>query len=329
METEYYHHIARQYFRGEASAAEETELNNWLQVAEEHRRLFATWRLEWHQQAITDASPKTSAAWARMQTRMQSPHQQVSRFPRPRVWYSVAAVALLFVGVALWLLLPDTDNPIYTSGEKQTITLLPDDSCIQCTGAKSEDICTAKGQKQTLVLPDGSKVIMEEETTLSYDFRDTKRQVAFAGNADFEVARDMLCPFTVRVDEYSVTVVGTRFTLFAKPGEWQYIISLQEGSVKVGYKNDTILMSPSETLRFYPKKEKFMYDINGLLGNVLQQLEAIYNIRFVLADKSLADEPVYYAVEVGTTIDEIMDALQTLLPITIHRQGSTYTISRK
>lgn len=72
-----------------------------------------------------------------------------------------------------------------------------------------------------------------------------------------------------------------------------------------------------------------MYDVNGLLGNVLQQLEAIYNVRFVLADKSLADEPVYYAVEMGTTIDEIADVLQTLLPITIHRKGSTYTISRK
>lgn len=329
METEYYHHIARQYFRGEASPAQETELNNWLQVAEEHRQLFATWRPEWHQQALTDASPKTSAAWAKMQTRMQSPHQQVSRFPRPRVWYSVAAVALLLVGVALWLLRPDTDKSIYTSAEKQAITLLPDDSCIRCTGAKSEDICTAKGQKQTLVLPDGSMVIMEEETTLSYDFSGTKRQVTFAGKADFEVAKDTLCPFTVRVGEYSVTVVGTRFTLCAKPDEWQYIISLQEGSVKVGYKNDTILMSPSETLRFYPKKEKFMYDINGLLGNVLQQLEAIYNVRFVLADESLADEPVYYAVEVGTNIDEIVDALQTLLPITIHRQGNTYTISRK
>ena len=254
METEYYHHIARQYFRGEASPAQETELNNWLQVAEEHRQLFATWRSEWHQQALAETSPKTSAAWAKMQTRMQSPHQVVSRFPHPHVWYSVAAVALLLVGIALWLLRPDADNPIYTSGEKQTITLLPDDSCIRCTGAKNEDICTAKGQKQTLVLPDGSMVIMEEETTLSYDFNDNKRQVTFAGKADFEVARDTLCPFTVRVGEYSVTVVGTRFTLCAKPDEWQYIISLQEGAVKVGYKNDTILMSPSETLRFYPKK---------------------------------------------------------------------------
>ena len=72
-----------------------------------------------------------------------------------------------------------------------------------------------------------------------------------------------------------------------------------------------------------------MYDVNGLLGNVLQQLEAIYNVRFILTDKSLADEPVYYVVEIGTTIDEIADALQTLLPITIHRKGSTYTISRK
>lgn len=329
METEYYHHIARQYFRGEASAAQETELNNWLQVAEEHRQLFSTWRSEWHQQALTDASPKTSAAWAKMQKRMQPPHQNRSRIFRPRVWYSVAAVALLLIGVALWLLLPNADRPLYSSAEKQTITLLHDDSCIYCTGAKSEDICTATGQKQTLILPDGSKVIMEEETTIAYNFGDSKRQVTFAGNADFEVAKDAARPFIVRVDEYSVTVTGTHFTLFAKPDEWQYIISLQEGAVKVGYKSDTILMSPSETLRFYPKKEKFMYDINGLLGNVLQQLEAIYNVRFVLADESLADEPVYYAVEVGTTIDEIMDALQTLLPVTIQRQGSTYTLSRK
>lgn len=337
METEYYHQIARQYFRGEASPAQETELNDWLLVSEENRQLFASWQAEWHQQALIEPSHKASAAWEKMQTKMKLvEHRQLHsrRTSYHYLWYSAAAVALLLVGVALWLLRPaSNDTPIYAASDSKQHTNVSADHQDTvwkfCTAEKSEPISTLAGQQQTLALPDGSVVMMEGETTIAYDFGTNKRQVAFSGKAEFEVAKDAARPFIVRVDEYSITVTGTHFTLFAMPGEWQYIISLQEGSVKVGYKTDTILMSPSETLRFYPKKEKFMYDINGLLGNVLQQLEAIYNVRFVLADESLADEPMYYAAEVGTTIDEIMDALQTLLPVTIQRKGTTYTISRK
>lgn len=335
METEYYHHIARQYFRGEASPAQEVELNDWLQVSEENRQLFALWQAEWHQQAITEPSRKASAAWAKMQTKIKPVEHRPLRSKRTSyLWYSAAAVALLLVGVALWLLRPaSADTPIYVSSDSKQHTNVPVDPQDAVWGfyteEKGEPISTLAGQKKTIALPDGSVVMMNGETTIAYDFGTDQRQVAFSGKAEFEVAKDAARPFIVRVGEYSVTVTGTHFTLFAKPGEWQYIISLQEGSVKVGYKTDTILMSPSETLRFYPKKEKFMYDVNGLLGNVLQQLEAIYNVRFILTDKSLADEPVYYVVEIGTTIDEIADALQTLLPITIHRKGSTYTISRK
>ncbi len=331
METEYYHQIARKYFRGTALPAEEIQLNDWLLVSEENRQLFASWQAEWHRQARTEVSQKTSAAFAEMQRKVSSPRlDNTPQFSR-RIWYSIAAVALLVVGVALWLMRPaEAEKPLYASGEKTNSALTDhsDTSRMICTEEK-QDICTPKGQMQAVSLPDGSVVMMSEETSVEYDFRGTQRQVLFAGKAEFEVAKDAARPFVVRVDEYSVTVLGTHFTLSARPGEWLYTISLQEGAVKLGYKTDTIQMLPGETVRFYPKTEKFMYDINGMLGGILKNLEPVYHIRFVLWDTDLENEPVAFTVETGTTVDEILDALCTLLPIDIQQNGNTYFVSHK
>lgn len=333
METDFYHQIALSYFRGEIKPSEERTLSEWISLSEENRQLFAAWQSEWHRQAQTQVSPKTAKAWAKMQANLTKQQKKKNsntnkkKFKTHRyIWYSVAAMALLVFGVALWLLQPTTKDPTWASIEKLP-EAFKDTPLIFCTEAKREDITTHKGQMQTVALPDGSVVMMSEETTLAYDFGQTQRLVDFTGKAEFEVAKDTAHPFIVRVGEFSVTVVGTHFTLFAQPGNIFYSISLQEGAVKLGYLNDTITMLPGETVHFYPKKEKFMYDITGELGPILHQLEPVYKVKFILLNPNLEEEPVYYATEVGTTIEEITRALQSLLPIEFKQEDTTYYVS--
>lgn len=335
METDFYHQIALSYFRGEIKPSEERTLSEWISQNEENRQLFAAWRTEWHRQAQTQVSPKTAKAWAKMQanlTKQQKKQNSNTLNKRPQihryVWYSVAAMALLVFGVALWLFKPAAKDPTWASIEKFRLPEeFKDTPLIFCTETKREDLTTHEGQMQTVALPDGSVVMMSEETTLAYDFGQTNRWVDFTGKAEFEVAKDAAHPFIVRVGEYSVTVVGTHFTLFAKPGNIFYSISLQEGAVQLGYLNDTITMLPGETVHFYPKKEKFMYDITGELGPILHQLESVYKVKFILLNPNLEEEPIYYATEVGTTIEEITGALQSLLPIEFKQEGNTYYVS--
>lgn len=335
METDFYHQIALSYFRGEIKPSEERTLSEWISLSEENQQLFAAWRTEWHMQAQTQVSPKTAKAWAKVQANLNKQQKKQNSNTNKRkfkihryVWYSVAAMALLVLGVALWLLKPATKDPTWASLEKvQLPEEFKDTPLIFCTETKREDLTTRKGQMQTVALPDGSVVMMSEETTLAYDFGQAKRLVNFTGKAEFEVAKDTARPFVVQVGEFSITVVGTHFTLFAKQDYIFYSISLQEGSVKLSYRNDTITMLPGETIHFYPKKEKFMYDITGELGPILHQLESVYKVKFIILNPDLEDEPIYYATEVGTTIEEITKALQSLLSIEFKQEGNTYYVS--
>lgn len=71
---------------------------------------------------------------------------------------------------------------------------------------------TAPGQQRTLVLKDGSKVVMDTATQLQVRYGSDKRQLTLLrGRADFRVSHDTARPFIVHVDGGSITATGTRF----------------------------------------------------------------------------------------------------------------------
>ena len=78
---------------------------------------------------------------------------------------------------------------------------------------------TDAGGRATLVLPDGTSVVLNERSRLSYspaDFNSTSRRVSFEGEAFFSVAKDSLHPFSIRAEGLDVRVVGTKFNLDRK-----------------------------------------------------------------------------------------------------------------
>ena len=93
---------------------------------------------------------------------------------------------------------------------------------------------TDAGGRATLVLPDGTSVVLNERSRLSYspaDFNSTSRRVSFEGEAFFSVAKDSLHPFSIRAEGLDVRVVGTKFNLFARKGVALSRLSLEEGKV--------------------------------------------------------------------------------------------------
>ncbi len=91
---------------------------------------------------------------------------------------------------------------------------------------------TAVGEQKTIILDDGSSVMLNTYTKLGVDFTATRRDVTlYRGEAYFTVAKDSNRPFVVAWDDVTVTAVGTAFNI--RRQQQQTLITVTEGEVQV------------------------------------------------------------------------------------------------
>lgn len=124
---------------------------------------------------------------------------------------------------------------------------------IQAAGKLSEKIVynkieTPTGGKYQINLPDGSKVWLNSSSTLRYPalFSGNTREVELSGEAYFDVAKDKTKPFKVITKDQIVEVLGTQFNINSYPDEGTFKTTLIEGSVKIIYKDEVVLLSPGQ-----------------------------------------------------------------------------------
>lgn len=95
-------------------------------------------------------------------------------------------------------------------------------------------IATPRGGQYMIILPDGTKVWLNAESSLRFptEFSGKERKVDLAGEAYFEVAKAGT-PFYVNSAEQQIEVLGTHFNVMAYADEAVIKTTLLEGSVKV------------------------------------------------------------------------------------------------
>jgi transmembrane sensor len=106
-----------------------------------------------------------------------------------------------------------------------------------------------KAGTYSVMLPDGSKVILNAMSELKYpvSFTEKERKVELKGEAYFEVAKDASHPFKVKLSESEVEVLGTHFNVSSY--EQTAKTTLLEGSVKVSNgKNFSMLVPGRQAL---------------------------------------------------------------------------------
>lgn len=109
-----------------------------------------------------------------------------------------------------------------------------------------------RGQKSTIMLPDGTTVILNSESSLSYtsDYYGLERRVILTGEAFFEVTEDPIKPFVVETGSLVTTALGTSFNVNAYPDEVEEV-TLVTGSVKIETHemgHSTTILYPGEML---------------------------------------------------------------------------------
>ena len=115
------------------------------------------------------------------------------------------------------------------------------------------NISTKPGSKTQVTLPDGSKVILNADSKLSYpdNFMGNTREVTLEGEAFFDVTKNKKKPFIIHSKTMDIKVLGTVFNIKAYPFESLSEASLISGSIEVILKtrtNEKIFLKPNEKI---------------------------------------------------------------------------------
>ena len=169
-----------------------------------------------------------SAIWAGIEARINTPKvAQPSRGLRFRtVWLAAAAIALLAV---LTLVLKPSDN------------------------AEFIDYATAKGETETVNLPDGSIAYLSSTSELSYDNSTwgKARSLTLKGEAFFEVEKGE--SFSVTTSEGVVRVLGTSFNVKARNNILE--VECKTGKVEVTSGKNKTLLEPGHFIIYSQTKQ--------------------------------------------------------------------------
>jgi ferric-dicitrate binding protein FerR (iron transport regulator) len=128
--------------------------------------------------------------------------------------------------------------------------------------AKEYIIETASGERSRVVLPDGTKVLISNNTRLSYlaSFGKQDRKISITGEAFFEVSKNKVVPFIIQSNGINIKVLGTVFNVYAYPDEPFLEVSLQTGSVEV-----TSNRYPQAPMVLHPNEKAKMSYKDGIL----------------------------------------------------------------
>jgi ferric-dicitrate binding protein FerR (iron transport regulator) len=97
------------------------------------------------------------------------------------------------------------------------------------------NVAVAYGSKSTIELPDGSLVVLNSGSKLTYptSFGKDNRTVFLSGEGFFEVRKNTKWPFFVKTSGMTVKVTGTKFNVKAYPDESLTETTLVSGSVEI------------------------------------------------------------------------------------------------
>jgi transmembrane sensor len=228
--------------------------------------------------------------WKKIKEREKS--RKIVQNPKVRFvkqyWLSGAAAVLLFGFLSVW----SYQNLFTTANTIVTYKELIDgnnDGLVEQTNNSTIS--------QVITLSDGSSVILQPKSKLSYPkiFTGNERKVYLSGEGFFEISKNPKKPFFVYANEIVTKVVGTSFRVKAYPDQSDVEIIVRTGKVKVKSneliavnKNEIVLL-PNQALRYYRSNLSF-----DKITNITQDSElvssrgSIEQLSFEFTDISVA-----------------------------------------
>lgn len=204
-----------------------------------------------------------------------------------------------------------------------------------------------KGKRSQLLLSDGTKVWVNAGTKVVYPrvFNEKRRDIYVDGEVYLEVTHDANRPFYVNTDGFEVKVLGTSFDVMAYKHQATSKVVLVDGKVEIkDQQNRQMQMKPNElvALQHNSITEKTTVNasdykawIDGILilkGDYLYQLAERLNLLYgtsIVCDPSLLNEQVYGKLDLRDNLEEIIDYIKSMIPLTAREEGGTIYLSRE
>ncbi len=125
----------------------------------------------------------------------------------------------------------------------------------------TNEIVSKKGSISTVKLPDGTTVVLNADSKLSYmhEFSGKIREVYLSGEGYFDVAKDSTRPFIVHTDKINIRVLGTAFNVKSYPQDDVIETSLIHGKIEVTYNDrpmEKTILKPNEKLLIRKNQEE-------------------------------------------------------------------------
>jgi transmembrane sensor len=319
----------------ELNSGEQQTLNEWLSAAPENQAAYdeivsGEWpvaELRYYNSISFDEN------WDKVQRKIQRPVKRL------HFWWAAAAVLLMLLGsVWFWQqqtplkqekelqladIRPGTQGAILTLADGSAIVLdslrngivanqqgakavlLNGELSYQKTGHENANtlvynsMTTPRGRQFHLVLPDGSHVWLNAQSSIRYPttFTGNERRVDISGEVYFEVKKDEQKPFFVNIPgRTEIAVLGTDFNVKAYSEEPYLNTTLVNGAIKIGKNTilkpgytaqipagqaDIIKIVAADTDQVLAWKNGAFYFDSATLQEVMRELSRWYDIEVI------------------------------------------------
>ncbi len=346
--------VIAQYLAGDLSPQEEKELMTWVEADANNQTMFDEMVKLWS--FTGEHSPEikvdTAEAWSKLALKLEGKQANRSKseefdtsvtktkivgksVEKPNVkvvsinkWtplLRIAAIALLVFGAAFWYM--------NKGGSEVTSQILLAQ--------------TMNDERKEVILPDGSTVWLNQNSSLTYDKGFEPRTVALKGEGFFDVKKMDGKLFEIISGDAKTTVLGTSFNVRAYPNEGTVEVTVETGKVALEYKSkayDRVLLVAGESGSFdKPKQVVAKVDTKISNANAWRTRELAFSEDIPLSE-ILNDMERYFGITIkakpeiqrctftsGTTKNpvakDILDAMVYGLNLKLEKTSTGYQLS--
>lgn len=198
------------------------------------------------------------------------PIRKKSQGKRVRLLLAAAAAITILFAVRSVFFYNSTPDPLKTESEKVE---------------EINSVLTFNG-KQLIHLPDGSTIILNDKSSITYDqndFNNKTREVTLSGEAYFDIKRNEKKPFIVHTGKVNTKVLGTAFNINAYNTSIK--VTVTRGKVQVGdLKRVYGIITPNQQI--VVNKSTLVYEQNNVNAATAVEWKSNY---LILDDLNMKD----------------------------------------
>jgi len=309
MNRKAFYHLLKRYVEDDCTEDEKKLVEQWYELLGDDE-----------DQAPAMAAGDIKETLQRLWPKIQAQTQLTENYKQPKaaiipLWLRWAGAAVVTGAVCMIL--------YRLQGNKKSSDVYNDRPGI----ARLQETNTSATANDTLLLSDGTMVILEPQARLHYpaNFTGSKREVFLEGNAFFKVTRNPKCPFYVYSRNIVTQVLGTSFFVKSNPLTKNVEVAVRTGKVAVyEYGQETIkerhneesngvILKPNQKVIYNSEDHHFRTTLIELplpvvtsknaedkitelnfvfeetpIAKVLEHLEQAYHIEMVMENETLA-----------------------------------------